>query len=151
MPVSVPVRVENGNAQAQYGRLGFDLSLLAMPGPRIHLGMRKGEIHAQLHVVTEANGHADAGASGVEDVQILPSSSPALTHSVQKELEQTVRMIRVEPVLVDGKGIALEFWRAYYSTFCEAAGSCDPPQGTPPPKDPPVKLPAGIELAQVKP
>jgi hypothetical protein len=151
MPVSVPVRVVQGVAQPQFGNLVFDLSLLSMPMPRIHLGMRRGEIHARLHVVTRPDGHADVSASRVEGVQILPTSSPALEHSVQKELEQTLRLVRVDPVQVDGKGIAIEFWRAYYSTFCEGHGSCDPPEGTPPPKDPPVSFPPGVVLAIVKP
>jgi hypothetical protein len=113
--------------------------------------MRQGEIHARLHIVTSADGRADASASGVESLEILPASSPALKHSVQKEFEETIRLIRVEPVQVDGKGISLEFWRSSYSTFCEGRGSCDPPQGAVTPKDPPVKLPDGVELARVKP
>jgi len=151
MPVSVPVRVENGVAQAQFDSLEFDVSLLSLPGPRLHLGMRQGEVHARLHIVTSGDGRADASASGVDSLEILPASSPALKHSVQKEFDETIRLTRVEPVQVDGKGIALEFWRSYYSTFCEGRGSCDPPQGAAPPKDPPMKLPPGIELARVKP
>jgi hypothetical protein len=154
MPVSVPVRVDGGTAQVLLERLAFQLPLLAetsMQLPGIG-GIRDGEVHTRVHIVTDAEGRADRSASSVESVQILPRSSAAAEGALRKQLENTIAQTRVEPVLVDGKGIRLEFWRRHDYGFCSHTGGPCVPKAVPPaPPEEGVKLPAGIELARLKP
>jgi hypothetical protein len=115
-------------------------------------GIRDGEVHTRVHIVTDAEGRADRSASSVESVQILPRSSAAAEGALRKQLENTIAQTRVEPVLVDGKGIRLEFWRRHDYGFCSHTGGPCVPKAVPPaPPEEGVKLPAGIELARLKP
>ena len=151
MPVNVPVRIENGVAQPQLGRVALDVALVSYLSPRVTHRLENGEILARLHIITAPDGRADPALSGVEIVKILPSPPAVLKHQVQQDFENALRQVRLETVQVDGKGVAIEFWRSYYSTFCTAPARCDPKPGASPPPDPPIKMPPGVELARLKP
>jgi hypothetical protein len=151
MPVSVPVRVADGVAQAQLERLTFDVGLLqeTMVSTR---GLPDGELRARLHIVTGPDGRVDRAASGVESLELLPKGSVAQRRSVQDQLEKSLASVRVETVQVDGRNIPLEFYRWRIQSFCTSTGGhCTPPTSAPPPPDPGISLPAGIELARLKP
>lgn len=153
MPVTVPVRIENGGAQAQLGRLAVELSLSPFRMPRLGdmAGDREGQIRARLHVITGADGRADPTASRVESLEILPSPPIAVERTLKTRFEKNLRLMRAEPILLDGRSIPLEFWRSHYTSFCSGAGRCEPGSSPMSPPDPPAKLPAGVELARVKP
>jgi hypothetical protein len=153
MPVSVPVRIENGSAQPQLARLDLEPWQMSLPTPRYAslLGPGQGEVQARLHIVTLPDGRADRTASGVESLEILPVGPVAVERALRKHFMEAIGQAHMDPVLVDGKGISLEFWRSYFAPFCVATTSCTPERHTSAPPDPPVKLPEGIELARVKP
>jgi hypothetical protein len=108
-------------------------------------------VQARLHIVTLPDGRADRSASRVERLDILPAGSVALERSLRKRFEEAIDLAHMDPVLVDGKGISVEFWRAYFLPYCIAQTACTPPRASTAPADPPVKLPEGLELARVRP
>lgn len=157
MTVAVPV-VQDGagtdGVRVQIERLGYEYQLMSEMWPYFPPELSGNGIDARIRyrVVIGDTGRADMKASKVEMIELSPAA-PALNRRVEKSVLDAIKTIRVEPVVVDGKPVPISFTRGLY--LCSGSNrKCafdSVGEATLKAMRAPPTLPAGVELAKLRP
>ena len=157
MTVTVPVRDERkggGGLRVQLERIRYDFQLVAAPFPWIPTEMSSNQVDARTRyrVVTGPDGRADPTQSKVEMLELSPNA-PGMRRKLEANILESIRYIRVEPVLVDGKAVPISFVRGMYFCSDDSRGcayrSLD--EATMKAANAPPTLPPGVILARLLP
>lgn len=153
--VPVHARSDGRGPDADLRALAWDIDLLQAPEPDAMLlnmsaGRTAGTALVRLRVALDAQGRGDRAASKIELLQIDPPS-PTVRRRFSESLMQSVARMRVEPVLVDGHGVPMQFVRGW--AFCVGSGvGCVAPAldaATVAAERQGAILPAGVELPRL--